>query len=173
MQLLSVAVFGQPSSIRPELAGISRAVKDSPVEEDLNVLTDSLFAKQLLRNMQQKDFPLWPHRHTVGHLLAKVVHQMNQLAAAGSVTRLSKGRAHRAEPLNDEADTLEAEAARAASGPWHPIPDARVPRCNAWQRNSSPASFSQNKDALAPAWVPLIFPSLQPGCCDQIRAGKR
>jgi hypothetical protein len=40
----SVAVFGQPSSIRPELTGIALAVEDCPREEDLNILTDSLSA---------------------------------------------------------------------------------------------------------------------------------
>ena len=35
----SVAVFGPPSSLRPELTGIAM---DCPGEEDLNILTDSL-----------------------------------------------------------------------------------------------------------------------------------
>ena len=60
---LSVAVYGPPSSIRPELTGISLAVKECPVEENLNILTDSLSALQLLRGMQLKDFPLGLHRH--------------------------------------------------------------------------------------------------------------
>ncbi len=38
----SVAVFGQPSSIRPELKGISLALGDCPGEEDLSIFTDSL-----------------------------------------------------------------------------------------------------------------------------------
>ncbi len=47
----SVAVFGQPSSIRPELTGIALALEDSPAEEDLNILTDSLSSMRLLMGM--------------------------------------------------------------------------------------------------------------------------
>ena len=111
IQSRSVAVYGPPSSIRPELAGISLAVEECPVEENLNILTDSLSALQLLRGMQRKDFPLGLHRHTARHLLVQVVRRINQRAAAGSVTRLIKVRAHRAEPLNEQADLLAAEAA--------------------------------------------------------------
>jgi ribonuclease HI len=111
IQSRSVAVFGPPSSIRPELTGILLAVEDCPLEEDLSILTDSLSAIQLLRGMQRRDFPLWLHRHTARHLLVQVVRRINQRAAAGSVTRLIKVRAHRAEPLNEMADTLAAAAA--------------------------------------------------------------
>ncbi len=52
----SVAVFGQSSSIRPELTGITLALEDCPGEEDLNILTDSLSSKRLLKNMQRQDF---------------------------------------------------------------------------------------------------------------------
>ncbi len=51
----SVTVFGQPSSIRPELTGITLALEDCPGEEDLNVLTDSLSSMQLLMSMQRGD----------------------------------------------------------------------------------------------------------------------
>ena len=44
----SVAVFGQPSSLRPELTGIAIALEDCPGEEDLNILTDSLSSMRLL-----------------------------------------------------------------------------------------------------------------------------
>ncbi len=60
----SVAVFGQPSSIRPELTVIdptvelTLALEDCPGEEDLNILTDSLSSMRLLKNMQRQDFPL-------------------------------------------------------------------------------------------------------------------
>ena len=54
IQSLSVAVYGPPSSIRPELAGISLAVEECPVKEDLDILKDSLSALQLLRGMQRK-----------------------------------------------------------------------------------------------------------------------
>ena len=107
----SVAVYGPPSSIRPELTGIALAVEECPLEEDLTILTDSLSSLQLLRSMQRKDFPLWLHRHTARHLLTQVVCRINLRAAAGSITRLIKVRAHRAEPLNEEADVLATEAA--------------------------------------------------------------
>ena len=58
--------------------------------------------------MQRKDVPLG---HTERHLLVQVVSRINQRAVAGSVTRLIKVRAHRAEPLNEQADTLAAKAA--------------------------------------------------------------
>ena len=41
----------------------------------------------------------------------QVVRRINLRSAAGSTTRLIKVRAHRAEPLNEEADLLAAEAA--------------------------------------------------------------
>ena len=114
IQSRSVAVYGPLSSIRrrPELTGISLAVEDCPIEEDLNILTDSLSALQLLRGMQRKD-PLWLHRHTARHLLVQVVRQINQRAAAGSIMRLIEVQAHRAEPQNEAADTLTAEATEA------------------------------------------------------------
>ncbi len=71
----SVAVFGQPSSLRPELSGIALALEDCPGEEDLNVLTDSLRAMRLLRSMQRGDFPLPLHRHPVRQL-GKVLREM-------------------------------------------------------------------------------------------------
>jgi hypothetical protein len=41
-QARSVAVFGQPYSIRPELSGIALALEEGPIEEVLTILTDSL-----------------------------------------------------------------------------------------------------------------------------------
>ncbi len=38
----SASVFGQPSSIRPELTEFTLALEACPGEEDLSVLTDSL-----------------------------------------------------------------------------------------------------------------------------------
>jgi len=111
LQARSVAVYGPPSSIRPELTGIALALEDCPQEEDLSILTDSLSAMQLLQSMQRRDFPLWLYRHTARQLLLQVVKLINARAAKGAVTRLVKVRAHRAEPLNEAADTLAAEAA--------------------------------------------------------------
>ena len=106
----SVAVFGQPSSIRPELTGIALAVEDCPREEDLNILTDSLSAMKLLSSMQRKDFPLSLYRHPVRQLLVHVVRLLNQRAEAGRTTRFIKVRAHRGEPLNEAADAMASEA---------------------------------------------------------------
>jgi ribonuclease HI len=106
-----VAVFGQPSSLRPELTGIALALEDCPGEEDLNVLTDSLSSMRLLKSMQRGDFPLSLHRHPVRQLLLHVVRQLNRRAGTGCITRFIKVRAHRGEPLNELADSLAAEAA--------------------------------------------------------------
>ena len=111
IQSRSVTVYGPPSTIRPELTGIALAVEECPLEEDLTILTDSLSAMQLLQSMQRRDFPLWLHRHTARHLLVQVVQRINLRAAAGSITRLLKVRAHRAEPLNEAADLLATDAA--------------------------------------------------------------
>ncbi len=72
-QARSVAVFGQPSSIRPELTGIALALEECPIEEDLTILTDSLYSMDLLQSMQRGDFPLSLYRHSVRHLLLHVV----------------------------------------------------------------------------------------------------
>jgi ribonuclease HI len=111
MPARSVAVFGQPSSIRPELTGIALAVEDCPGEEDLNILTDSLSSMQLLRSMQRGDFPLSLYRHPARQLLVHVVKLLNRRAEAGRATRFIKVRAHRGEPLNELADSLAAAGA--------------------------------------------------------------
>ena len=107
----SVAVFGQPSSLRPELTGIAIALEDCPSEEDLNILTDSLSSMRLLKSMQRGDFPLSLHRHPVRQLLVHVVRLVNRRAETGVATRFIKVRAHRGEQLNELADLLAGEAA--------------------------------------------------------------
>jgi len=99
----SVAVFGPPSSIRPELTGIALALEDCPGEEDLNIITDSLSSMRLLKSMQRQDFPLQLYRHTVRQLLLHVTKLINKRAESGRATRFIKVRAHRGEPLNEEA----------------------------------------------------------------------
>ena len=111
MQARSAAVFGQPSSIRPELTGIALALEGCPTEEDLNILTDSLSSMRLLMGMQRRDLPLSLHRHSVRQLLLHVVKLINKRAEAGRSTRFIKVRAHRGEPLNEAADALAAAAA--------------------------------------------------------------
>ena len=100
----SVAVFGQPSSLLPELTGIAIALDDCPGEEDLNILTDSLSSMRLLKNMQRVDFPLSLHRHPVRQLLVHVVKLINRRSETGRATRFIKVRANRGEPLNELAD---------------------------------------------------------------------
>jgi ribonuclease HI len=107
----SVAVFGQPSSLRPELTGVAVALEDCPGEEDLNILTDSLSSMKLLKSMQRGDFPLSLHRHPARQLLVQVVKLTNRRAEAARITRFIKVRAHRGEPLNELADMLAGEAA--------------------------------------------------------------
>ena len=107
-----MAVFGQPSSLLPELTGIAIALEDCPGEEDLNILTDSLSSMRLLKSMQRGDFrvPLSLHRHPVRQLLVHVVRLVNRRAETGVATRFIKVRAHRGEPLDEMADLLAGEA---------------------------------------------------------------
>jgi ribonuclease HI len=107
----SVAVFGQPASIRPELAGLALPLEDCPLEAELSMLTDSKSSMDLLKALQRKDFPLWVRGHTARQLLMHVVKLVNNRAAAGSVTRFMKVKVHRAEPLNETADALASAAA--------------------------------------------------------------
>ena len=93
------------------MTGISLAVEECPVEENLNMLTDSLSALQPLRGMRRKDFPLGLHRHTARHLLAGGPSNQPESRCWLCHAVVIKVRAHRAEPLNEQADTLAAEAA--------------------------------------------------------------
>jgi hypothetical protein len=123
----SVAVFGQPSSIRPELTGIALAVEDCPGRarpggEDLNVLTDSLSSMRLLKSMQRKDFPLQLYLYTVRQLLLHaVVRLINKRAESGRATRFIKVRAHRGEPLNEEQTPWQQKSEAAESDPARPL----------------------------------------------------
>ena len=47
----------------PELTGVALACEDSPIDEDLTILTDSLSGMRLLKSLQRRDFPLWLYRH--------------------------------------------------------------------------------------------------------------
>jgi len=107
----SVAVYGSPSSLRPELTGIALACEASPMDEDLTILTDSLSSMCLLKSMQRRDFPLWLHRHPERQLLIYVASLINGRAASDVITRFVKVKSHRAEPLNEAADTLASDAA--------------------------------------------------------------
>jgi len=111
IQARSAAVFGSASSIRPELTGITMALEECPEGEDLNILTDSLSAMLLLKNLQRKDFPLSLYRHPVRQLLIYAVQLLNGRVAVGSVTRFLKVKSHRAEPLNTAADASASAAA--------------------------------------------------------------
>ena len=121
----SVAVFGQPSSLRPELSGIAIALEDCPGEQDFSILTDSLSSMRLLKTMQRGDFPLSLHRHPMRQLLVQVVKLINRRAEMGRATRFIKVRAHRGEPLNEMADWLAGEAAE--SDPARPVTGSSGP----------------------------------------------
>jgi hypothetical protein len=116
MQVRSVAVFGQPPSIRPELTGIALALEGCPAEEDLNILTDSLSSMRdgdsmmmrLLMGMHRRDLPLSLYHQSVRQLLLHVVILINKRAEAGRNTRFIKVRAHRG---NEVADAMAAAAA--------------------------------------------------------------
>ena len=68
LQAKSVAVHGSPSSSRQELTAIGLACEDSPKDEDLTIITDSLSSMSLLKSIPRKDFPqpaceaAWPWR---------------------------------------------------------------------------------------------------------------
>ncbi len=69
---LIVAVFGQPSSLRPELTGVTMALEDCLGEEELTILPDSLSSMRLLKSMQRGDYasglPLSLHQHPARQL---------------------------------------------------------------------------------------------------------
>ena len=111
LQAKIVTVYGSPSSICPELTSIGMACKDSPIDEDLTILTDSLSSTNLLKSTQRKDFPLWLCRHAERQLLTHVVGLINRRAVAGATTRFVKVKAHRAEPFNEMADTRASASA--------------------------------------------------------------
>jgi hypothetical protein len=101
----SVAVFGQLALLRQELTGIALALEDSPGEEDLNILTDSLSSMRLLKS------PLSLHRHPVLQMLLHVVKQLSRSMGTGHITLFIKVHARRGEQLNELTDLLAAEAA--------------------------------------------------------------
>ena len=109
----SVAVYGSPSSSRPELTAVSNAydLEDVRREEDLTILPDSLSCMVGLKSLQRRDFPLWLYRHPLRQLLMHTVRLINARAEAGGVTRLIKVKSHRGESLTEAADTLAAAAA--------------------------------------------------------------
>ena len=111
MPARSVAVYGSPSSLRPELTAVALACEDSPLDQDLTILTDSLTGMRLLKSLQRRDFPLWLYRHPERQLLIYVASLVNKRAASNVITRFVKVKAHRSEPLNEAADALASDAA--------------------------------------------------------------
>jgi hypothetical protein len=121
MQARSVAVFGRPSSIRPELTWIALALEGCPAEKDLNILTDSLSSMRLLMGMQRRDLPLSLYRHSVRQLLLHVVKLINNRAEAGCRTRFIKVRANRGSPLTKQQMSWRQQRqslTQWAPGPW-------------------------------------------------------
>jgi ribonuclease HI len=124
----SVAVFGPASSTRPELTGISLALENCPITENLTILTDSLDSLTSLFNLRRADFPQTLFRHPSRHLLVHLVSLLNNRHAAGALTRLVKVKAHSGDPLNEAADALASAAAEHDDNRWaggqHLDPDA-------------------------------------------------
>ncbi len=74
-----------PSSA--ELTAIALALEESPPDEDLTILTDSLVAMTTLFSLRRADFPLSLHQNACRQLLTHVVNLLNQRHAAGVTTR--------------------------------------------------------------------------------------
>ena len=91
LQARTVAVYGSPSSIRPELTAFEMACEDSPIDEDLTILADSLSSMNLLKSSHGKEFPLWLYRKSERQLLTHVVSLINRRAAAGATPRFDQG----------------------------------------------------------------------------------
>ena len=124
----SVAVFGPASSTRPELTGISLALENSPITENLTILTDLLDSLTSLFHLRRADFPQSLFRHLSRHLLVHIASLINDRHAAGALSRLAKVKAHCGDPLNEAADVLASAAAEhddnPGAGGQHLDPDA-------------------------------------------------
>ena len=107
-------VDGLPSSLRAELCGLLLAAKETPLDEALTVLTDSLGSIQTLQPLTRHDFRVCLRRHPHRTLIREVMCWLRRRTAP---TLIAKIRAHRGEPLNEAADT----AANAAV-PADPLP---------------------------------------------------
>ena len=111
LQPISFEVQGPPISVVPELAALAVAAENSPLDEDLTILTDSKTSLQLLIGMQRKDFPVFLHRRAERRFLERTVRALNRRADAGRVTHLCKVKGHSGDPLNYEADHHATRAA--------------------------------------------------------------
>ena len=88
-------------------------MEESPTNEDLTILTDSLVAMTTLFDLQRADFPLSLHRNACRQLFTHVVQLLNQRYDASIVTRFVKIKSHCCESLNEAADALASAAAEA------------------------------------------------------------
>ena len=102
-----MAVFGSETSIRPELTGLTLALEECPVKEDLTVLTESKSSMDLLQSMQRADFPRWLYRNPARQPLVHVARLINQRAVAGVVTRLV------------QSGCMQATRSMRRPTPWH------------------------------------------------------
>jgi hypothetical protein len=163
------------------------------MDEDLTILADSLSSMCLLKSMQRRDFPLWLHRHPERQLLIFVAGLINGRAASDVITRFVKVKSHRAEPLNEAADTLASDAAELdPSRPLDLDPEAvyfylkgvpvewdarlreHLTQVAASQSMALIGKPTRRRDGtVTPAHIPLSTLTLQHGCSDPTRAGAR
>ncbi len=94
----SVAVLGPASSTRSELTGISLALENCPITENLTILTDSLDSLTSLFNLRRADFPQTLFSHPSRHLLVHLVSLLNNRHAAGALPRWVTVKAHSGDP---------------------------------------------------------------------------
>ena len=100
-------VAGLPSSMGAELDALLMVVTDTPLDDPLTVLTDSLASLQMLTSLTRADFRRDISLHCHRCVLRALVAALNSRRAA---TLLVKVRAHRGEPLNETADIAANEA---------------------------------------------------------------
>ena len=99
------------SSLRPELAAIARTLQAIPLETDLLYLCDS----EAALNRMSRWIGSGPRTTLEGDpnadILTSIVERMRARVLKGARTFMVKVKAHRGEPLNENADT-QAESAR-------------------------------------------------------------
>ena len=100
-------VEGLPSSMGAELDALLMAVTDTPLDDPLTVLTDSLGSLQMLKGLTRADFRRDISLHYHRRVFRALVTTLNKRKAP---TLLVKVRAHRGEPLNETADIAANEA---------------------------------------------------------------
>jgi ribonuclease HI len=110
------AVLGEPSSTTAELAALLLAVRHSPQDRPLIVLTDSHDALIELEHCQRTVFRKLKTPRESQKPLQVLVEQINAFAQSNSIT-FCKVRAHCGHLLNERADELAGQAALEGPSP--------------------------------------------------------